>query len=419
MRRPEEPVVAAAVTLGRTLREAGVMCSVDEEMVLVRALAEVDISCRAHVYWAARASLVHGPDDVPAFDALFERFWAGRELLAEGAVVEHGESDPRMPGPVAGGASFPQFRRDARHGEAVPGQPQRAVEEIPTAPGEREGQGQRQGVLAAYSPDEALTAARELRYAEDELAAVRRLAELLRRSAPERRSRRRRAARRPGRLDVRTTLRRSLATDGEPVRLVYADCSRKPRRLVFLCDVSGSMERYARELLAALGAVVGAGIRAEAFVFATRLTRLTGALASRDLDRALGEARRSVADWSGGTRIGEALARFNRVYAPLGLARGAVVVIASDGWDRGDPELLTAELARLRLQCRRLVWLNPRPNRLDGQPLAVGMRAALPLVDDFIGGGDARAVARLVGVIGGLDAARPARRQRPVRSQVP
>jgi uncharacterized protein with von Willebrand factor type A (vWA) domain len=170
------------------------------------------------------------------------------------------------------------------------------------------------------------------------------------------------------------------------------------------------LERYSRLLLASLQAAVAAGIRAEAFVFATRLTRLTGTLSDRDVSRALELARAAVPDWSGGTRIGQALAEFNRGYARLGLARGAIAIIASDGWDRGDPDALARELARLRLQCRRLVWLNPRPHQdAGGQPLAVGMRAALPFIDDFVPGHDPAAVATLARLIGGLSSERPMR----------
>jgi uncharacterized protein with von Willebrand factor type A (vWA) domain len=207
-------------------------------------------------------------------------------------------------------------------------------------------------------------------------------------------------------------LRQALRTDGDLMRPAYLAASRRPRRLLFLCDVSGSMERYSRVLLASLHAAVSAQIKAEAFVFATQLTRLTGKLSSRDVAAGLAAARAQVADWSGGTRIGEAVSSFNRQYSRLGLARGAIVIIASDGWDRGDPELLSRELQRLRLQCRRLVWLNPRPAELDGQPLAVGMRAALPCIDDFVPSHDPRAVEQLVRVIRGLGEQRPARPQR-------
>jgi uncharacterized protein with von Willebrand factor type A (vWA) domain len=145
------------------------------------------------------------------------------------------------------------------------------------------------------------------------------------------------------------------------------------------------------------------------------LTRLTGTLSSRDVARALAEARSEIDDWSGGTRIGMALEEFNARYARMGLARGAIVMVASDGWDRGDPDQLAEQLRRLRLQCRRLIWLNPRPAELDGQPMAVGMRAALPYIDDFVPGHDPRQISRLVALVGAVGSGRPARSQRALR----
>jgi uncharacterized protein with von Willebrand factor type A (vWA) domain len=249
-------------------------------------------------------------------------------------------------------------------------------------------------------------------YAKNELEAVRKLAEEIKRSAPQRRSRRLRPARGGHRLDIRRTLRNSLGTDGEAFRLSYSTFRARPRRLLFLCDVSGSMERYSRVLLASLKAAVGAAKKAEAFVFATRLTRLTRSLDGRDLERALDQARATVPDWSGGTRIGKTLADFNRSYGRRGFARGAIVLVVSDGWDRGDPEVLAAEVRRLQLQSRRLVWVNPRPLEIDAQPLAIGMRAAMPYIDEFVPGHDPRAVAGLAELIGkvGTDSARPMRR---------
>ena len=384
---PEHVVCDAVVALGRGLRAAGLSTSVDAELVLCRALAELDLRRRAHVYWAARSALVRHRDDVAAFDAVFERFWAGRPPVIGEAMTEHAESDPRMPGPQHG--SDEADKRDEREAR---------------------------GVLAAYSPAEVLGDPEPLRYADQELLAVRRLAEELRRSVPARRSRRLRPTTRTGRLDVRATVRGSLRTDGEPLRLAYSDHSRRPRRLLVLCDVSGSMERYSRALLGALEAVVGSGLKAETFVFATRLTRLTGPLSGHDAARALAGARAAVPDWSGGTRIGPALAEFNSVYARRGFARGAIAIVVSDGWDRGDPRLLAREAERLALQCRRLIWINPRPTELAGQPLAVGMRTALPYVDDYLTGVDPRAMVELGRVIAGFGSGRPARRQRPVGS---
>jgi uncharacterized protein with von Willebrand factor type A (vWA) domain len=206
------------------------------------------------------------------------------------------------------------------------------------------------------------------------------------------------------------TLRKSLRTDGETLRLAFRAPRNRPRRLLLVCDVSGSMERYSRVLLGSLKAAVGALPKAEAFVFATRLTRLTRSLSGRDLERALDRARESVPDWSGGTRIGRTLAEFNRTFGRRGFARGAIVIVVSDGWDRGDPALLALEVHRLQLQARRLVWINPRPLLVDDQPLAIGMRAAMPYVDDFIPGHDPRAIAGLASLVAALDAQRPRRR---------
>src|SRR5215210_3072921 len=407
--KPAEHVVCdAVVALGRGLRDVGVRTSVDAELVLRR---------REHVYWAARCALVRHPDDVPAFDAVFERFWSGRPPVVSEVTADHAESDPRMPGPQHGGESMPQFRLEGRSSQLLDGEPTRASQEIPTAGSEdAENRDDREarGVLAAYSPAEVLGGQEPLRYAEQELLAVRRLADELRRSVPSRRSRRLRPTTRAGRLDVRATVRGSLRTDGEALRPAFSDHSRRPRRLLVLCDVSGSMERYSRALLGALEAVVGSGLKAETFAFATRLTRLTGPLTGHDAARALADARAAVPDWSGGTRIGPALAEFNAVYGRRGFARGAIAIVVSDGWDRGDPRLLARELELLRRGCRRLIWINPRPTELAGQPLAVGMRAALPYVDDYLTGVDPRTMIALGRVIAGLGAGRPARRQRPV-----
>jgi uncharacterized protein with von Willebrand factor type A (vWA) domain len=414
MRPPEAVLGAAAVALGRALREKGIGTGIEDELIFCRALGELDPARRAHVYWAARAAFLRDPDHLSAFEQVFARFWAGSLLdRLEEAVAEHGESDPRMPAPQHGGTSLPQFSLEQRSGTLLDGGSTRGASavEIPAGTSENGG-GERRGVLAAYSPEETVTERERLAYAHEELAALRRTADALRLLLPMRRSRRPCVGRRGERLDVRRTLRRSLATDGETLRLDYVSRSLRPRRLLFLCDVSGSMERFSRALLGSLQAAVSAGGKTEAFVFATRLTRLTRELAARDVVRALDEARAAVADWSGGTRIGQTLADFRRSYGPLGLARGAIVVVISDGWDRGDPDLLAHELAWLRLQCRRLVWVSPRVGELGGQPLAVGLQTALPYLDDFVSGLDPRAVTRLAGLVGDRGNSRPARAQR-------
>jgi uncharacterized protein len=407
----------AVVALARALRADGIATSVDQELALAKALAVVDITEREQVRWAARACFLRGPHEGPAFERVFDRFWKGQRLDApRGPIAEHGETDPRMPGPQHGGESLPQFRREGHSGHLLDGNASRAANEMPTAGAQEPGADRRRGVLAAYSPERVETDRRPLDYERRELEAVRALGEELRRAHPERVSRRLRPSRRRDRLDLRGTARRALRTDGEALDPAWRSVSLRPRRLALLCDVSGSMERYSRVLLASLRAAVAAGIDAEAFAFATGLTRLTPALEDRDVSRALEQARASVGDWSGGTRIGEALAEFNRAWGDRAASRGAIVIVFSDGWDRGDPDLLAREVQRLQLRSRRLIWVNPRPAELDMQPLAVGMRAALPYVDDFIPGHDPRAIAGLAGLIRGLGTARPPRLRRWVSS---
>lgn len=414
--RPPPPgrapaVQDACVALGRALRDDGAHTTVDEELCFARALGEVDIASRERVYWAARACFVRHPAEVAGFDRTFERFWRAQELRPLEPGSEHGESDPRMTGSQHGGETLPQMRVDGRESTLVGGGSARASRELPTASGADGAEGHRRGVLAAYSPTDVDTRREPLRYRRDELAALRRLAEDLREAVPRRRSRRPRVGRR-GRLDVRRTLRRSLRTEGEALSLAYTAPSLRARRVLILCDVSGSMDRYSRVMLASLRAAVGSNRKTEAFVFATRLTRLTRVLGGDDAERALERARAGVEDWSGGTRIGEVTRVFNRTWARRGLARGAIVIVISDGWDRGDPEVLATELDRLRLQSRRLIWVNPRPLDVARQPLAIGLRAALPYVDDYVAGDDLRAMAGLGRILRDAGSGRPARRQR-------
>jgi hypothetical protein len=215
-----------------------------------------------------------------------------------------------------------------------------------------------------------------------------------------RRSRRRRPSTRDrGRPDLRRTVRRSLRAGGEPIDRAFHAASVRPRRIVLLCDVSGSMEPYARALLRFVQVAVAGRSRVEAFAVGTRLTRITRELSSRDPDAALAAAARRVVDWSGGTRLGEGLRAFNDQWGVKGLARGAVVVILSDGWDRGDPELLGAQMERLHRVAHRVVWVNPLKATAEYAPLARGMAAALPHVDEFVAGHSLAALEDLVAVI--------------------
>ena len=409
--------MAAAVGLARCLREFGLSASVDSEHTFLNSLALVDMRDRAQMFWAGHAAFVKGPDQLPIYEAVFERFWDGQPLVLEERGSEHGESDARMMGSHHGGEALPQFGGEGRKAAPLDGEANRADREIPNAEGDDGTSHPQYGVLAAWSAEETPSTREELEYEEDELLAMRYLADEIKRQAPERRSRRARPSATGNRFDVRGTVRESLATDGEAFRLSFSAPTLRPRRLVFICDVSGSMDKYSRVLLASLKAAIGAARKAEAFVFATQLTRLTKSLSGHDLEQALHKARGAIPDWSGGTRIGQTLSTFNATYGRRGFSRGAIVIVVSDGWDRGDPEVLAAEARRLQLQARRLVWINPRPLTIDQQPLAIGMRAAMPYIDDFVPGTDPRAVAGLAQLIGGLAGDRPVRRVMAVSSQ--
>ncbi len=237
--------------------------------------------------------------------------------------------------------------------------------------------------VASYSRAEALRQRDFDGMTEEEMAEVRRLIRMMRIPAGVTRSRRQR---RGGgeRIDMRRLLRASLRTGGEPLVFPWRSPTIRPRPLVLLCDISGSMERYTRVLLNFAYAIENASARVEAFVFATRLSRITRLLRSHDPDAGLNRVMRTVEDWSGGTRIGDAIETFNRRYARRVLGHGATVVIISDGWDRGEPAQLRGAVARLQRACHRLIWMNPLMGAPDYEPLTLGLQAALPFIDDFL-----------------------------------
>lgn len=237
--------------------------------------------------------------------------------------------------------------------------------------------------VASYSQAEVLRQKDFDTLSAAEMAEIRRLIRLMRLPAGLVRSRRARAGGHD-RLDIRRLLRRSLRFGGELLVFSWKSPTLRPRPLVLLCDISGSMERYTRLLLNFTYALKSASTRVEVFVFATRLTRITRLLRSHDVDAALNRVMASVDDWSGGTRIGEAIETFNRRYARRVLGHGATVAIISDGWDRGDAAQMRHAIARLQRSCHRLIWMNPLMGAPGYEPLTLGLQAALPFVDDFL-----------------------------------
>ena len=357
-----------AVAFGRVLRGAGLRVPLDSVVTFVQCLDAVGITDRDRVYWAARTALVRRPEDREAFNVAFAVFW---ERLTAG-------EDPETIGE-----------------ESV----SLAVEDDDV-----DGVGDKEmgddSLTLRFSPVETLASKDFAQYSDAELADAQRLMQRLRFAGSPRRSlRTTRASSDRGRVDVRRTVRSSFAHLGEPMRREWREPSERLRRLVVLLDVSGSMEPYARAFLRFMHAAMVGRQRVEAFTLGTRLTRITRELSHRDPDKALSRTSQQVADWSGGTRIGECLRAFNDRWGVRGLARGAIVVVLSDGWDRGNPELLAEQMQRLGRVAHRVVWVNPLKVTPGYAPLARGMAAALPHIDAFVEGHSLEALERLTEVI--------------------
>jgi uncharacterized protein with von Willebrand factor type A (vWA) domain len=365
------PLVAG---LSRRLHERGMPVTPGHSAEFAQALTLVRPVSRRRLYWTARAVFVSDPSQVPAFDAVFFSVFGSRTEPDDPAAEER--RTVASPDERPASDRVATKAQDERMG--VPSTlPREGAEEEPA---EAE-------IPLALASDEELLRRKSFDALEPhELAQVYRLMSRLQLAAPTRRTRRYEKGRRGGQIDLRRTLRGSLRTGGDPMRLSLRHRRVTRRRLVMLCDISGSMEPYARAYLQFLTCAAGGGPDAEAFVFATRLTRLTRALASRSPERAIQRAAAAAPDWSSGTRIGEALREFNNRHGRRGMARGAVVVILSDGWERGDPKLVEREMARLARLAHRIVWVNPRVGADEFAVRSGGMRAALPYCDAFVSG---------------------------------
>ncbi len=321
------------------------------------------------MYWAGRITLLSRPEDIEAYDRAFELFW------------DESASNRARPRPKIR-FSIPQPDRSV-----MP--PKKTVERS------KEGE---EAVRLRYSPVEVLRTKDFALYSPEEFAELYRLLADLRLSGALKKTRRLEPAHR-GRHDPRRTLRGAMRTGGEAVRHRYRRPRVQPRRVVLLCDVSGSMATYSRALLRFLHAGVISGARLEAFSIGTRLTRITKELATRDPDQALRQASGAMKDVSGGTRLGDAIKEFVDRWGQRGMARGAVVVVLSDGWDRGDVAVLAEQMQRISRLAYRVIWVNPLKSAPGYKPLAAGMAAALPHVDVFLSGHNFESLEELAGAI--------------------
>ena len=389
-----DAVVRKLVTFGRILREAGVEVGPGRIQDALRALDAIDLRRRDEVYAALACTLVARRDDLELFDRAFRAWFEKDPTRNEGPRPDLGTGIDERPQPPAP-AKHPNEGDD---------------------PEDKDEEQEEPDVLAAYSADENLRERDFSTLTRSELLRLRRLMDRLVRVLPTRRSRRLELAANGAQLAPRETLRRAMRHEGEPIERVFRRPKRVERRVVFLCDVSGSMEPYSRALVLFLQAAVSAGRKVEAFTFGTRLTRLTPFLGGYDPEASLQRAARAVPDWAGGTRIGDNLKAFNDLYGRRGLTRGAVVVIVSDGWERGDVTTLAAEMARLRRRCHSIIWVNPLKGTVGYEPLAAGMAAALPYVDVFLPGHNLAALESLAEALRQADGRRSGVRPATLRA---
>jgi uncharacterized protein with von Willebrand factor type A (vWA) domain len=344
--------LAGVAGFARALAVAGLPVASDAVETYTRALSQVDIADPRQVYWAGRATLCRGPDDIPRYDLVFENWFGG--------------TVPRR---------APHRRERPRRSQIV------ALD----ATGASDAGGDAPLLRVAADDTEIL---RHRNIAELTAAERAHLAELIAELRPHSATRpalRLRPSRR-GRVDPRRTLRHMLAAGGEPVRPRYHRKATRPRRTVLLLDVSGSMSPYADALLRFAHVVARANPATEVFSLGTRMTRLSRALRIRDPELALATAGRAVPDWAGGTRLGETMGAFLDRWGRRGLARGAVVVIFSDGWERGDPTLLAEQMAALQRLAHAVLWVNPHAGADGYQPVQSGIEAALPFIDRLLAG---------------------------------
>jgi uncharacterized protein with von Willebrand factor type A (vWA) domain len=364
-------LLANLLHFGRLLRNLDIQVSTRQINDLAASLNHIDISSREDFFYAASGFLVHRPEQLEIFQRAFDLFWSGKfEVLLElGLAYQQREKvQPDLPEsdqPVLEEDTQPRSVLPEGEGDENP------IDESRLAP--------------TYSPVELLVRKDFAEFNDDELEQAKHLIQDLFWHLGMRRSRREvRAIKRAHSLDMQRAIRLSMKQGGEIFHLPWRRRKLKPRPLIVICDISGSMERYSRLFLHFMYSLVQSTQQTEVFVFGTRLTRLTHALRHSDVDSALDKLSSTVLDWSGGTRIGESLKKFNYSWLRRVHGRGAMVVIISDGWDRGDIDLLETEISRLQRSVYRLVWLNPLLGSPDYEPLVRGIQIALPYVDAFL-----------------------------------
>jgi uncharacterized protein with von Willebrand factor type A (vWA) domain len=370
----EAEALERLIGFGRTLRTRGLAVGTGRIVTFCRAAAALGALDRDDLYWAGRASLISRPEDVEAFDAAFDaafrdgiRIELNLPTSAPQEVVDEGDVPDGVQPDGAGTDERPLASRWSRAAEDEDPEGEAAVRIVASA----------YEVLREKSFSDLI---------DEERARVSRLIRGIAVSVPARHTRRLKPDDAGSRFDMRRTLRRSLRTQGEPFHRAFRARGIRVRPLVLILDISGSMAPYSRALMQFAFATMAAGRKVEVFCFGTRLTRVTRVLRTKDPDRAMHELGRQVFDWEGGTKIGESLKTLLDEWSPRAALRGSVAVICSDGLERGEPDLLRSQMARLRRLAHKVVWVNPLKGSPRYEPLAQGMAAALPSIDVFLPG---------------------------------
>ena len=360
------PILHNLALFGAVLRRLGLEVGSGNMVDLIQATEHIPLARRGDFRQAARCILVHRKVDLPLFDEAFDVFWRRPATGQTSMDLRSMGEQRRFRQPQAGPPAASDSAGAGAQGQSGDDDPPDQVD-----------------LTRTYSAREVLREKNFAQFTPQEVAEAKGMITQLSWNLGRRQTRRMTPG--PGaQLDLRRTLRANLKYGGEMLELSHRQRKDKPRSLVLLCDISGSMERYTRMLLHFIHAIAGGLDRVEAFLFATRLTRITRYLQHRGVDQTVSQVSRAVPDWAGGTRIGDAIKSFNYNWLRRVVRGGAVVMVISDGWDRGEPELLSKEMSRLQRSCSRLIWLNPLLGDQTYQPLTRGMQAALPYTDDFL-----------------------------------
>jgi uncharacterized protein with von Willebrand factor type A (vWA) domain len=405
-----EELLDRTVRFGRYLRLVGLPVTLGQIMDFLGAVEQVGLA-REDFKLAARATLVTRREDAPLFDEAFDLYWrASTFVTPEQLPDELANLVPPDQAPDADGSKLPPPNQGRREGQEA----ERRMGAREAREGEEEGDAD-PDLQLTYSASEVLKEKDFAQFTEQEIEQARQIMARMVWRIAQRRSRRTVRSSKGRYLDLRRSLRANIKYGGEPLELARRRQKLKPRQVVLICDISGSMDRYSRLLLQFMHTVEHGLTRAEVFVFGTRLTRITRQLHVRDIDAALERVSQEVQDWAGGTRIGESLQAFNTAWSRRVLGRGAIVLIISDGWDRGDVEVLRHEMARLQRGAYRLIWLNPLLGSPTYQPLTRGIQAALPYVDDFLPVHNLHSLEALAEALADVTDRRPVRRQNAER----